>query len=268
MEYLEIPPAPPLDAIVHCFWFLRGDLEGASQPVVPDGRLEIVLHLAEPFAQVDASDIARPQRETLVSGQLTSAIRLAARGPADIVGIRFRTVAGSAVLRLPPSELTDRIEPLADIAPVLAGALLDAAASTGDPGRRATALGAALARFIARSPATDVVAAVRALDSPHPPRLTVLARELGLSTRSLERHVLAATGLPPRTLQRVMRFRRAFRMIDRAPPGRMAEAAASAGYYDQSHLIRDFNAFAGAPPSTFFEAEADLARAMSGGEGG
>lgn len=30
-----------------------------------------------------------------------------------------------------------------------------------------------------------------------------------------------------------------------------AELAFECGYYDQSHLIRDFNQFAGSPPSDF-----------------
>jgi AraC-like DNA-binding protein len=265
VEYLEISPAPPLDSIVRCFWFLRGDLTGgAPQPVVPDGRLEIVLHLAEPFALVDASDVARPQREVLVSGQLTSAIRLAPRGLADIVGIRFRTAAGASVLGFPPAELTDRIEPLAELAPLLSGALLGAATRAADPHQRADALAQALARFIAREPTRSVRAAVRALDAPHSPRVGAVAGELGLSARTLERRVLAETGLPPRMLQRVMRFRRAFRMIDQAPRGRMAQVAAAAGYFDQAHLIREFREFAGAPPSGFFGADPALARAIAG----
>ena len=265
VEYVEITPPPPLDAVVRCFWFLRGDLDpGVPQPVVPDGRLEIVLHLAEPFAQVDDAGVARAQRQTLVSGQLTSAIRLAPRGPADIVGIRFRTAAAGSVLGFPLAELTDCIAPLDDLAPALSGALLDAGAAGTEANVRAASLARALNRFIGREPAPEVAAAVSALGGPHPPRVAAVARELGVSARTLERRVLAATGLPPRTLQRVMRFRRAFRLLDQSPRGRMAQAAATAGYFDQPHLIRDFTEFAGAPPSEFFGADPSLARAIAG----
>jgi AraC-like DNA-binding protein len=267
VEYVEITPPPPLDAVVRCFWFLRGDLDqGVPQPVVPDGRLEIVLHLAEPFALVDRAGVARPQRQTLVSGQLTSAIQLAPRGAADIVGIRFRTAAAASVLGFPLADLTDCIEPLDDLAPALAAALLDAGSAADDPNARAASLAGALHRFVRGEPAREVTAAVSALGSPHAPRIGDLARELGLSPRTLERRVLAATGLPPRTLQRVMRFRRAFRLLDQAPRGRMAQAAAAAGYFDQPHLIRDFTGFAGAPPSEFFGADPTLARAIAGQE--
>ncbi|MGQ0639720.1 MAG: DUF6597 domain-containing transcriptional factor [Gemmatimonadaceae bacterium] len=54
MEYLELAAPPPLGALVRCFWFLRGDdLRADPQVIVPDGRLEIVLHLGDPFQRVE-----------------------------------------------------------------------------------------------------------------------------------------------------------------------------------------------------------------------
>jgi transcriptional regulator GlxA family with amidase domain len=67
-------------------------------------------------------------------------------------------------------------------------------------------------------------------------------------------------------MRRVLRFRRAFRMLDQAPPGTWAQVAAHAGYFDQAHLIRDFRQFAGAAPSEFFGTEPELARAILAGD--
>ncbi|MGH7709715.1 MAG: DUF6597 domain-containing transcriptional factor [Gemmatimonadaceae bacterium] len=94
MEYLELCAQPPLDALIRCFWFLRGDDLGADpQVIVPDGRLEIILHLADPFYRVDSEDAAHVQAPALLSGQLTAPLRLRVHGTADVVGIRFRTAA-------------------------------------------------------------------------------------------------------------------------------------------------------------------------------
>jgi hypothetical protein len=102
------------------------------QVIVPDGRLEIILHLAEPFYRVDA-DTAQAQAPALLSGQLTAPLRLRANGTTDIVGIRFRTAAARSVLVLPLAELTDRVEPLTDVAPGLAQSLIAAAARSHVP---------------------------------------------------------------------------------------------------------------------------------------
>lgn len=49
MHYAELPAPTPLDELVHCFWFQR-DAFPASEPqtVVADGRVEIILLVAEP----------------------------------------------------------------------------------------------------------------------------------------------------------------------------------------------------------------------------
>ncbi|HEY9442989.1 MAG TPA: DUF6597 domain-containing transcriptional factor, partial [Gemmatimonadales bacterium] len=94
MDYLELSPPPPLDRLVHRFWFLRtgaGAESSGMQTIVPDGRCEIVLHLGEPFAELDGAGRASPQRRALAAGQLTAPFRLAARPGADVIGIRLRT---------------------------------------------------------------------------------------------------------------------------------------------------------------------------------
>ncbi len=265
MEYLELPAPPPLDAIVRCFWFLSGAPNGAvAQTVVPDGRVDVVVHLGEPFARLDERGVAHDDAEVLVGGQLAGPLRLVQRGPADVVGVRFRTAGAHAVLDVPLGGLEGAVEPLARLRPALAAALVDAAASAHEPRARATALAAVLGRFVRREPAPLIAAAVRALGSANP-RVRQVAQRLGVSARTLERRVLAEVGLSPALLHRVLRFRRVFGLLDRDPPGTWARAATEAGYYDQAHLIRDFRAFAGAPPSAFFRGQAHLARAFLGG---
>ncbi|MGQ0642070.1 MAG: AraC family transcriptional regulator [Gemmatimonadaceae bacterium] len=265
MEYGETPAPAPLDALVRCFWFLRGDDLGSDpQVIVPDGRLEIILHLAEPFHRLDAEDRAHVQAQALVSGQLTAPLRLRPGGPADIVGIRFRTAAACAVLPLPLAELTDRVEPLADALPQLARSLETAAARNNTVAARVAALAHVLTRFVVRTPDPLATAVIRSLDTSESLRLGLIADLYGVSARTLERKRREHAGLPLNVLRRLLRFRRAFRMLDQAPPGTWARVAARAGYFDQAHLIRDFRRFAGAAPSEFFRAEPDLARAILG----
>ena len=233
MDYRELPAPLPLDELVHCFWFLRGRLDAAGpQPIVADGRLEIILHLAEPFSRVDESGRLHRQPEALISGQLTAPFHVAPSAHADVVGIRFRTDAAGTILRPPLRELTNRVDACTYLAPRLADALLTAAACSEDLVARTNALSGALERFVWRAPDPMVRA-------DH-------------------------TGLSPAALRRVLRFRRSFRLLSAMPPGAWARAAAQAGYFDQAHMIRDFRQFAGVAPGEFFGADPDLARAISG----
>ena len=263
MEYVELPPPPPLDRLVHRFWFLRGapDRPDAVETIVPDGRPEIVLHLGEPFAQADGRT-RRVQAPVLAAGQLTGPLRLHPRDGADVVGIRLRPGGAAALLGLPQQELTGRVVPLAEVAPRLASALLDAVARVSGRRARAAALVHALARGVIREPGGPVAAAVARLEADPALPIGRLASTLGLTPRTLQRRFLDEVGVGPRMLRRILRFRVAFGLLDRSPPGRWAAAPARAGYFDQAHLIREFRRFAGAAPTAFFRTAPDLARAF------
>ena len=72
-----------------------------------------------------------------------------------------------------------------------------------------------------------------------------IANEVGLSSRQLHRRCLDAFGYGPKTLARVLRMTEALEMA-RAGLS-FADAAARAGYADQSHLSRDVRELAGIP---------------------
>ncbi|NOT10134.1 MAG: AraC family transcriptional regulator [Gemmatimonadales bacterium] len=265
MEYLEIRPKPPLDRLVHCFWFLRGEA-GPNPPVqtiVPDGRTEIIMHLGEPFAMLDDAGVERGQSRALLAGQLRGPIRLVPRGPADVVGIRFRTDAACAVVPLALHEVTGQVAPLGDTAPQLVPALLDAAALATSMNERVAALSAALGRLVAREPTPWISAGVRALGGRPRSPVEHLAAALGQTPRTMHRRFLEEIGVSPKALQSILRFRGAFQLLGELPRGRWTRVASMAGYHDQAHMIRDFRRFAGAPPSEFFSEEPELALAMA-----
>lgn len=265
MQYLELSAAPPLDQVVRCFWFLRSDATlGAPQPVVADGRLEIVLHAAEPFARLDAQGRGRLQEDALLAGQLTGPIMLQQWGRADVVGIRLRTGAGAGLIRHSIAELNNQVAPLRCIDPSLRDRLLHAIAISPDPYRRRAALSTVLIHAIREQPDPVTMAVVRAFDVPAPPGVAGLARSLGLSSRTLERQIAQATGLAPRDLMRTMRFRRGFQLLHGAGPGSMTAMALRAGYFDQAHCIREFRRFTGQSPRQFFGQDTSLAVALTG----
>jgi AraC-like DNA-binding protein len=267
MVYAELPPPPSVSPFVRCFWFLRGTFSPTEpQTVVSDGRIEIILHLANPFSRIEAPGQAAIQDKVVVSGQITRPVRVHGNGEGDLVGIRFRTSAASALFRLPIAELTDRVESLDAISRPLSRALAGAGAQFDAPHDRVRALSVVLEGFTARSPDRAVGAATRHLDGHPQPSVHDVARTLGFSVRTLERRVLDATGLSPAVLRRVLRFRRAYRLLDATPRGRWGAVAAHAGYTDQAHLIRDFRQFAGATPTDFFQSDPALASAIMAAE--
>jgi AraC-like DNA-binding protein len=263
VKYIELPPPPALIDIVHCFWFLSGDLSATEeQPVVADGRLEIILHLAEPFAARDSDRRWRAQADALMAGQLTAPIRIRPRGVSDVVGIRFTTDGAHAVVKVPLAELNDRVVPLADVAPSLTDALRLALYRTETPQQRVVALTAALTRHLHRPIDSAVRSVVQLLDDPRAPSIAQVADHHGFTARTVERRVMAATGLAPMELRAVLRFRRCYQWLGVSPTGQWGRVAIRSGYYDQAHCIRDFRRFTGVAPGEWFGRETALADAF------
>ncbi|MES2901317.1 MAG: helix-turn-helix domain-containing protein [Pseudomonadota bacterium] len=77
-----------------------------------------------------------------------------------------------------------------------------------------------------------------------------IAAKLGLSVRQIERRHLAAYGLSMRERRKMLRYAHALGlMIGHAGQrGALTGIAAMAGYFDQAHMIRDFNTFMGLAP--------------------
>jgi len=76
------------------------------------------------------------------------------------------------------------------------------------------------------------------------------AREVGLTGRQLERRFLDGVGIGPKRLSRILRFQQALMAsLEQSKPN-WARIAARCGYFDQTHLIRDFREFSGYSPTT------------------
>ena len=67
--------------------------------------------------------------------------------------------------------------------------------------------------------------------------VTEVAHRVGWSSRTLQRQCTAVYGYGPAMLRRILRFRRAVRLLDDGTP--TADVAATAGYADQPHLHRE-----------------------------
>jgi AraC-like DNA-binding protein len=85
-------------------------------------------------------------------------------------------------------------------------------------------------------------------DIAHTASLDELAALTGMSRYALVRRFRAEVGLPPHTYQIALRVQRARRLIEAGI--RPAEAAAQAGFTDQSHLHRHFRR-SGMTPATY-----------------
>lgn len=93
-------------------------------------------------------------------------------------------------------------------------------------------------------------------------RIGALASEIGWSRKHLAERFAIEVGATPKTVGRILRFGAARRSIDGATS--WADLASAWGYADQAHLIREFQALAGATPVDYQRDVAGRFRALDG----
>ena len=252
MHYAELAPAPQLAGKV-LYWRLEGAAEEAAlEPVPPDGCIEVVVHLGDPFvAREDGRMVV--QKRVLVAGPGTRPVELAPGGLVEVLGLRFEAGAAARLFDAPVEALVDRVVELEDVAPRLARGLAEELATARD--WRAV-LDRRLTELLVEPDALIVDAVARLRAGHGRVALAELARAAGLSPRQLERRFRAAVGYGPKLLARIARFRRAWELSAAFPAASGAAIAARAGYHDQAHLTRDFRQFTGEPPRRFLESVA------------
>lgn len=79
--------------------------------------------------------------------------------------------------------------------------------------------------------------------------VSLLTDELQWSRKRLRDVFNRELGFPPKLIGRMLRYRRAVDLVCVRPYRSLAEIATMAGYYDQAHLHRDVQAFAGLTPA-------------------
>lgn len=81
-----------------------------------------------------------------------------------------------------------------------------------------------------------------------------VARETGLTERSLTALFRRHVGLLPKSFARVRRFHRVLKKLAAAPrPPEWADVAFDCGFFDQAHFIHDFRAFCGFAPEQYLQ---------------
>jgi len=80
--------------------------------------------------------------------------------------------------------------------------------------------------------------------------IRMLARNLGLTERTFERRFLNHVGATPKKYARVVRLRHA--IFQRKTLSTWADVACAVGYYDQSHMIHDFQELYGISPESLY----------------
>ncbi|MEU9183896.1 helix-turn-helix domain-containing protein [Streptomyces sp. NPDC048484] len=245
-------PAAPLRPYLEHYWLIDWDLpEPYATHVVPHPSVNVVF---QRYTAQDADPARDPPGSAEISGISLELFTKKLEGRGRVCGIQFRPGGFRPFApRRPVSDWTGRRLPLTDAIPATQDDI-EAVLTPADEDARVAALDTFLLGLApAPDPRADQAMALadRIRTDRTIRRVADLADEQGMTVRALQRLFSAYVGVGPKWTILRYRIHEALEHAESAPAVDWSTLAADLGYADQAHLIRDFTATVGVPPTAY-----------------
>jgi AraC-like DNA-binding protein len=249
-------PKPPLSKFVDSFWLYEGyEAQQQTERILPTGTLELVINLRQNELRFyDAED---PENCSRLSGAVVSGASGRGFTPAAetlIIGVHFKPGGAFPFLGLPAGDLADTHVDVETLWGPSASRLRERLCEARTSAERFQLLQEALLSRLCHDVEQHyaVSAALEMFGQNQAgPKVRQAAKYLGLSQRRFIQVFKAEVGMTPKLFSRIQRFQRTRTFIQQSPSPNWAALALEFGYFDQSHLIREFLEFSGLSPSDY-----------------
>jgi AraC-like DNA-binding protein len=259
MTYREIAPTASLKAFIKCFYIYQSDSEtGYEDTVFPSGLTEIIFNLGQGSwaTSVDNQFYTTPQVE--LWGQLTKPLLIQSKGKHTMLGVRFFPHSIAYFLKEDTGMFNNQVSDLTEVLGLSVKNFHHRLFETPNLAQRITLIEAFLLQKLNNHDKTNFRMAEigyilnRLNTNASEYDMTTIAKNQGMSSRHLRTLVQQHTGLTPKLYNKINRFQNSLKLISKNGKS-LTDIAYEAGYFDQSHFIKDFKSFTGVTPSSFVE---------------
>jgi methylphosphotriester-DNA--protein-cysteine methyltransferase len=251
MQVTRLAPGARLAPFVRGYAIVE-TREPATRALLPERGIVIGLRFAG-AADLLEDGAARRVANAAITGIQATTRHMQTAAHSGIVLAMLAPAGAQRFFAQPLHELYGRTGALDDLVPRAELARIEARLGEArDHGARIAEVERFLLARLAPEADPVVDAAVAAIAAAHGVvRIATLARRLGISQDPLEKRFRRAVGASPKQLAQLIRLQH---VIDDPRGGASWSArAVAAGYFDQSHFIREFRAMTGEAPTRFFQ---------------
>ena len=249
-------PHAALESHIASYWFGEGQIHYRRDRILPNAGSFLLINLGPTQFRIESGPPERrvPFRDIWYSGLHQGPIETEAPFGSALLGVAFKYAGARPVLRGVAQEFSDRIVALTD---VLGDGVLQLREHLGECTNVAQRFALLerwlLSRWCRKHAAHALVDHAMTAIMRRGGRISVesLCDDAGVSRRYLSKLFQRDVGLTPKAVTRVLRFQGALTLLAGRSQVPWDELALHCGYYDQSHLTRDFKQFSGFTPGEF-----------------
>ncbi len=264
--HTEAMPAPDLAECVASLWEGYGELPPFTEKILPRTTVELMFNLGNPHKvlAVDGKQCDKAYDCGWLSGMQQRFLTVHTPNGSHLISISLKPVGAWRLLRLPLTDVTGRVPLLSSIWGQRIDSLSDQLLSLETADQRFQVLEDWLRQQLdlsRRVPDWLQHAASRLEDSHGRLGIQSLSRELGISRSLLHRDFREHIGLAPKSYAGLCRFDYLLKHPAKSYDAWL-DTAEQLGYYDDSHLYRDFRRITGATPRQYWQMRSPDGSAM------
>jgi AraC-like DNA-binding protein len=257
VKLTEYNPEPPLSSFVEFYW--KGDFNTSSEPVlsqlvVPNGYVELVIHLSDLHCDLLSARGWGQSPDYTIIGLYTRPYEVQFRSLVNVFGIRFKPEGIFNLFGVPASLFSERFEDMEAVLGCYFREYCSKLRETNDTGKQIILTRSYLLNQLQKNYpeqtylnyAADMIRDLNSIE-----RVDELPGKVYISRRQLEREFMYKIGVTPKQYMRIARLNAINRYLQANSNLSLGALSYEAGFSDQAHLTREFKSLVGVPPAKF-----------------
>lgn len=250
MIYQEYKPREQLTPFIDTYWACEGFVAGQELfKILPDGCVDILFS----FGCISDKDNLAPFLPNII-GTMTAYSEVCYHGKVSMLGIRFKPVGITAFTRVPINEFTNQRIEMTLVETLFDEQFYDSLPEKKSMKQRIEHIDAYFTQKLQSifAPQQQIVYAVDLIQKTKG-RLSLaeVASEACLSPRHFERKFKSAVGISPKAFSKIVKFKHAVSFLNGCKDESVFSIAVDCGYFDHTHMIKDFKSLSGNTPSFY-----------------
>lgn len=257
MAFHSALPSKILQPFIKQYWAIENCLTTGNehiQRIVPNGLTDMIFYLGDrPIINDDDRSI---NENVIINGQLQSFYDILIKGHLKMFAITFQPMGAAMFFKLPMNELYNLGVPVKDLVGTaineIEEKLYNALGFEERVGIIESYLLSLLSRHYKGYQVARMERTLNLISGANATNVQQLASVACCSKKQYERIFNDLVGASPKHFIKVVRFQRTLYNRQLNTTGNLTELACQSGYFDQSHMIRDFKYFSGLTTGQYF----------------
>ncbi len=250
-DFSIIQPSPILAPYVKHYWLLKTvGTEPTIAGTVPTGMMSLVFHRGNRLLSVHDNTL---HPRAFLSGQEKTFANLEYTGQINMLSVVFHPAGARMFFNLPLHKIYNLRLTAGDMEDKELLELENALTSTENDYLCILLIEQFLIKRLTRLAEHNmkrIETTIRLINSGQTD-IARLADAACLSTKQFNRVFSEHIGSNPKEFSRIVRFQRALHILEVKPQTSLTALACECGYFDQSHMIKDFKALSGYTPGEY-----------------